>query len=70
MPVLEQYLDQIGRILQACEDTDGVFIVDKHGVVEYCRSPLNFYFKPGETVGRHILELYPELTEEVVHGSC
>ena len=64
MPILEQYLDQISRILQACEDTDGVFILDKNGVVEYCRSPLNFYFKPGETIGRHILELYPELTEE------
>ena len=61
---MEQYLDQIRDILRACEDTDGVFIVDKHGVIEYCRSPLNFYFKPSEVVGRHILELYPELTEE------
>ncbi len=62
--VMEQYLDQIRDILRACEDTDGVFIVDRQGVIEYCRSPLNFYFKPAETVGRHILELYPGLTEE------
>lgn len=62
--MLERYLDQIGTIIRLCEDTDGVFICDKRGVVEYCRSPLNFYFKPGETVGRHILELYPGLDEE------
>lgn len=37
--VMEQYLDQIRDILRACEDTDGVFIVDRQGVIEYCRSP-------------------------------
>lgn len=64
MPKLEPYLDQIDHIVNLCADTDGIFIVDKDGIIEYCRSPMNIYFKPGETIGRHILELYPELTEE------
>lgn len=64
MAVMEKYLDQIYNILRLCDETDGLFILDREGVVEYCRAPLNFYFKPSETVGKHILELYPELTPE------
>ena len=61
---MEQYLDQIYRIIHLCEDTDGIFICDRNGYIEYCRSPLNYYLKPADTVGKHILEIYPGVTEE------
>lgn len=60
----ERYLEQIASILQLCEDTDSILVVNKSGVVEYHKMPRQDYWKAGETVGRHILELYPSLTEE------
>ena len=56
-------LEQISAIIQACEDTDGVLIVDREGIIRYHRIAMNYYWKSDETVGRHILELYPELDE-------
>lgn len=60
----ERYLEQIASILQLCEDTDSILVVNKSGIVEYHKMPRQDYWKAGETVGRHILELYPSLTEE------
>ena len=56
-------LEQISAIIQGCEDTDGVLIVDREGIIRYHRIAMNYYWKSDETVGRHILELYPELDE-------
>lgn len=60
----DQILKQINTIIRFCEDTDGAFITDKNGVVLYHLVTLNDYWRSKETVGRHILDLYPELTEE------
>ena len=57
-------LDQIGEVVRLCEDTDGVVIVNRNGIVEYHRISVDSYWCSQETEGRHILELYPELDEE------
>lgn len=60
----ESILKQINHIIRSCEDIDGAFITDQNGVVLYHLVSLNEYWRSKETVGRHILDLYPELTEE------
>ena len=62
--MLERFLDQIGEVLRLCEDTDGILVVNREGIIEYHRIPLNSYWCSQDTVGRHILELYPELDGE------
>ena len=62
--MLERFLDQIGEVLHLCEDTDGILVVNREGIIEYHRISLNSYWCSQDTVGRHILELYPELDEE------
>ena len=62
--MLERFLDQIGEVLHLCEDTDGILVVNREGLIEYHRISLNSYWCSQDTVGRHILELYPELDEE------
>ena len=57
--MLERFLDQIGEVLRLCEDTDGILVVNREGIIEYHRIPLNSYWCSQDTVGRHILELYP-----------
>lgn len=57
-------LDQIGEVVRLCEDTDGIVIVNRNGIVEYHRISLDSYWCSQETEGRHILELYPELDED------
>ena len=61
--MLERFLDQIGEVLRLCEDTDGILVVNREGIIEYHRIPLNSYWCSQDTVGRHILELYPELAQ-------
>ena len=39
-------------------------MVNREGIIEYHRIPLNSYWCSQDTVGRHILELYPELDGE------
>ena len=60
----EDYLEQIRAIIRVCEDTDGILVVDRNGIIRDHRIAMNYYWKAEETVGRHILELYPELDEE------
>ena len=62
--MLERFLDQIGEVLRLCEDTDGILVVNREGIIEYHRIPLNSYWCSQDTGGRHILELYPELDGE------
>ena len=62
--MVEGYLDQIRAVIQVCEDTDGILIVDRDGIIRDHRIAMNYYWKAEETVGRHIRELYPELDEE------
>lgn len=57
-------LDQIGEVVRLCEDTDGIVIVNRNGIVEYHRISLDSYWCSQETEGCHILELYPELDED------
>ena len=63
-PYRDPYMDQIRAIIQVCEDTDGIMIVDRNGIIRDHRIAMNYYWKAEETVGRHIRELYPELDEE------
>lgn len=42
----------------------GILVVNREGIIEYHRISLNSYWCSQDTVGRHILELYPELDEE------
>src|SRR5699024_170619 len=50
--------------IRLCEDTDGLLIANREGVVEFQRVFVDNLWKSGETVGLHIFELYPELDEE------
>ena len=59
----EDYLEQIRDIIQRCEDTDGILIVDREGVIRYRSIGMNYYWKTEDTVGRSIRDLYPELNE-------
>ena len=56
--MVEGYLDQIRAVIQVCEDTDGILIVDRNGIIRDHRIAMNYYWKAEETVGRHIRELY------------
>lgn len=60
----KRLLDQIGEVVRLCEDTDGILIANRDGIVEYHRISMDSYWHSQETEGRHILELYPELDEE------
>lgn len=62
--MLEHYLDQLGDMLHLCADTDGILIVNKQGIIEYHSMPIPSYYTHEDTVGKHILDIYPSLTEE------
>lgn len=58
--MLEHYLDQLGDMLHLCADTDGILIVNKQGVIEYHSMPMPAYYTHEDTVGKHILDIYPK----------
>ena len=60
----DEYLAQVQAIIRACEDTDGVLVVYRNGIIRDHRIAMDYYWQDKETVGRHILELYPDLDEE------
>lgn len=62
--IRKRVLDQIGEVVRLCEDSDGILIANRNGIVEYHRISLDSYWCSQETEGRHILELYPELDED------
>ena len=47
--MLERFLDQIGEVLRLCEDTDGILVVNREGIIEYHRIPLNSYWCSQDT---------------------
>ena len=38
--MLERFLDQIGEVLRLCEDTEGIMVVKREGIIEYKRIPM------------------------------
>lgn len=56
--------EQIADVIRLCEDTDGLIVANRDGIVEFQRIFVDNLWKSGETVGLHIFELYPELDEE------
>ena len=58
------FLEQLGEVIRVCEDTDGVLLANKDGIVEFQRIFVDKLWQSGETVGKHIFDLYPELDEE------
>ena len=58
------FLEQLGEVIRVCEDTDGVLLANKDGIVEFQRIFVDKLWRSGETVGKHIFDLYPELDEE------
>lgn len=46
------------------EKADAICISDKNGYLEYAKWHDDQFFTNGEIVGKHILEIYPALTEE------
>lgn len=59
--MLINYMQQALGLL---EEADAVLICDREGYVEYTRWHEDRYFSCQEVIGRHILEVYPTLTEE------
>ncbi|MEG1741413.1 MAG: sigma 54-interacting transcriptional regulator [Acetivibrio sp.] len=57
-------INYIQQALGLFEKADAVLICDKDGYIEYAKWYKNWYFKSGEVIGMHILEVYPTLTEE------
>ena len=62
--MLERFLDQIGEVLPPLRGYGRNSGGQPGGIIEYHRIPLNSYWCSQDTVGRHILELYPELDGE------
>lgn len=56
--------EQVADVIRLCEDTDGLLIANRDGIVEFQRVFVDNLWKSGETVGLHIFDLYPELDEE------
>lgn len=73
---MSKYIDIINKIISESNDKNtGVLIVDKNGYIEYFK-PYIFYDdvevdeKAKKEIGKHILDLYPELNEKdstVIH---
>lgn len=67
---MEDYLYQLQKMIEIGDsDADGMIIVNKDGMVEFFKGwegPYSEYFNDmgKQTVGRPLLELYPEITEE------
>ncbi|MEG1971907.1 MAG: sigma 54-interacting transcriptional regulator, partial [Oscillospiraceae bacterium] len=59
--MLTNCLDQISRLY---EHTDAIMICDKFGYVEYVKWMDKNYFSSSEAIGKHITEVYPELTDK------
>lgn len=59
--VLSKYIE---NAISLHEKADAIVISDKNGYVEYSKWHGNTYFECKEVVGKHILEIYPELTPD------
>lgn len=47
-------VEQIADVIRLCEDTDGLLIANRDGIVEFQRVFVDNLWKSGETVGLHI----------------
>ena len=56
--------EQIADVIRLCEDTDGLLVANRDGIVEFQRIFVDNLWKLGETVGLHSFELSPEWEEE------
>lgn len=56
--MFSQYVQQA---LGMHENTDAVLICDRKGYIEYAKWKDDAFFYPREVVGKHILDVYPEL---------
>ncbi|WZL73901.1 sigma 54-interacting transcriptional regulator [Clostridiaceae bacterium 35-E11] len=59
--MLNHYLQQA---LALYEKTDAILITDKNGFIEYSAMVDNNNFQNAQVTGKHILEVYPTLTEQ------
>lgn len=59
--MLENYVQ---KAIALYEKADAILICDKNGFIEYTKWSNNRYFECKEVVGRHVLEVYPTLTDE------
>lgn len=57
-------VNYVQQALGLFEKADAIVICDKEGYIEYAKWYKDWYFSSAEVVGKHILEVYPTLTEE------
>lgn len=57
----EDLLTQVSTIIRECEDSDGILVVDQDGIIRHQRITMNYYWREEDTIGHHILDLYPDL---------
>lgn len=57
-------INYIQQALGLFEKADAVLICDQNGCIEYAKWYKDWYFECAEVVGKHILEVYPTLTDE------
>lgn len=57
-------VNYVQQALGLFEKADAILICDKDGYIEYAKWYKDWYFSSPEVVGKHILEVYPTLTEE------
>lgn len=57
-------INYVQQALGLFEKADAILICDKEGYIEYAKWYKDWYFGSAEVVGKHILEVYPTLTEE------
>lgn len=57
-------INYIQQAMALFERADAIIICDKKGYIEYAKWYKDWYFSSAEVVGKHILEVYPTLTEE------
>lgn len=59
--MISQYVQQA---LGMHENTDAVLICDSKGNIEYAKWKNDAFFLPREVMGKHILEIYPQMSEK------
>ena len=57
-------VNYVQQALGLFEKADAIVICDKEGYIEYAKWYKDWYFSSAEVVGKHILEVYPTLTED------
>jgi len=58
-----EYLNQVQNVIDMCGDNTEIVICNKEGYVEYCKCQ-HYTQLPELMIGKHILDIYPELNEK------